>query len=680
MGSAEAPNPPTRAPSWSSGSDAHPAAMQLYREAAGTDWGAMTSSMVDSGDEQESVARAADYVGAVLRAVDELPVFFTQRRSRSWFGRLTMPGNRQLTQMFVRRQLTVTLGRLKSETGLNETAATGQSRVAGQLNVLVEAAGAKSSTVVPVLVVLGVIALMVSLLSIGAPSLQGEADLLGSFPRVVTLDGAAVADSATAFDKNPSVFSPADLTGVIRALLLGSIVAWGLFSVLAGSAHAAASILDDPWRYAPSAPFKPAVRRGPVPTQRAAFGTRPRRIHTPVGADLVRDAALYTILAAAYLLALAVMYAKDGDSPLFDYWRVSAASAFWLSVLVVFPLGILGTYLVIRHRRAGNGSALAPPKGWRVGLGTLLAAATCFFLVGGSTFFLNARLTASADLAVQRNWNFAEDGNVVANDGSLEVGEDEFREDLYFTVGGLDSFKKVRGVQTQSISYYDAVVEVPDGLIYSDLLVTELDSAEEFLGADLDDETLGQLRSTSKSADSDEDSAPIVWISNGLATSLDPAQGDEIVLLIDADEEQRLTARASRVFVTPGSDDPVIVLDVADFPDELLIDEILLRSTDGPLRDDSESMGAIKDVVAQIGDGENVINAEILDLRSEFAKSTKLGVIYLVLFPLLAFAAIVAAFGRPWKWSGVVNKPAAPATAPGAATAAGAHTDGQAEP
>ena len=656
----------------------------------------MTDEEIGRARDDKSVARAADYVVAVLEAVDGLPVVFSQRRSRSWFGRITMPGNRQLTQMFVRRQLAETVSRLKSETGLSETATDGQSQGANRLNVLVDAAGAKSSSLFPIIVVLGAIGLMVSLLSIGLPSLRQEADLLGSFPRVVTLDGKSVADSATAFDDNASVFSPQDLEGVVNSLLLGAIVVWGLFSVLAGSAHAAAAILDDPWRYDRRAPFEPAVRRGPVPTQRKAFGDRPRRIHTPIGADLIRDAAFYSVLATAYLRTLIDWVVEDGDNILVDYWRVGAAAAIWLSVVVAFPLVILGTYLVLRHRRASDGSALPPPRGWRVALGTLLAAATCFVFVGGSTFLLDSRLTASADLLVTRNYWFDTDGSITAvvEESEENLGVDYAGDDLYFTTDVLDDFATIPDVRTQSISYYFADVGQSEGCIEANLLVTELDTASEFLGADVDEAALRQLRSSTKDR---ADDLPNVWISNGLATSLDPAAGDVISFQILGGRSVR--ARAATVFVTPGSTDPVIVLDVDDFlepgqqdePDPcelidepesvqidepasvqadepesiLLIDEILIRAAGGPLRDDSTQKEKIDDEVENLSK-EPGIDVAVIDLRQELAKSTGIGILYLILFPVLAVAAVVVAFGRPRTWGGVVTGLAAPAIPPDA--------------
>jgi hypothetical protein len=648
----------------------------------------MTDTGPEREPEHESVALAANYVAAVLEAVDDLPVVFLQRRSRSWFGRITMPGNRQLTQMFVRRQLAQTVGRLKSETGLSETAVNGRSQGADRLNVLVEAAGAKSSAVVPIILVLGAIGLMVSLLSIGLPSLQQEADLLGSFPRIVTLDGASVADSATAFDDNASIFSPQDLVGVVTSLLLGAVVVWGLFSVLAGSAHAATAILDDPWRYDRDAPFQPSVRRGPVPTQRATFGSRPRRIHTPIGADLIRDAAFYTVLASAYLRTLVGVVVEEGDRALGDYWRVGAASAIWLSVVVVFPLLILGAYLVIRHRRASDGLALPPPRGWRVALGTLLAAATCFVFVGGTTFLFDVRLTTSADLLITRDYWLDAGGSVIAvRDGNDEdLGANYFEDDLYLTNDVLDCFRKIQDLRTQSISYYLADVYQSEGLIEADLLVTELDTASEFLGADINNDALRQLKSSSTNRD---DELPDIWISNGLAAILDPAQGDKVEFEIF--EGQPLTARASTVFVTPGSTDPVIVLDVKDFPateESLLIDEILIRASDGPLRNDSGVMRTVDETliwangsslpddcpaVKEIDDLEkkidvNEIDVTKIDLRQELAPSRGVGVLYLILVPVLAIAAVVVAFGRPWKWGGTVTGLAAPAIPPDAVT------------
>jgi hypothetical protein len=584
-------------------------------------------------DDASDGRRSANYVAAVMTAVDALPVVFGQRRTHRWFSWLTMPGNRQLTQLFVRRQLTVTLSRLKSETGLNEMAADGQSTSAARLNVLVEAVGAKSSNVLPVAIVLGTIGLMVSLLSIVQPNFQQEADLLGSLPRVVALDGAAVADSATAFDGNPSVFSPADLEGVAHALGLAALVVFGLFSVLAGSAHAAVAILDDPWRYDRRKPFLPAVRRGPVPTQRFVFGVRPRRIHTPVAADLIRNGALYTVLAVFFLLPQIKDFAA-GKSELIEYWRVGTAELVWSTVLLAFPAALLIAYLVIRHRRSSDGRAVSPPKGWRIAVGTAFAVLTGLGVVGASTWALGARLTPGADLSI-------------------------FQDD-FMMVGDVERFADISGLRVQSLSWYPVDVVAPDGVVSANLLVTELESAADFLSADLDDEALGRLRDSAGRPDTSQE-RPDVWISDVLASRLDPAQGDRIDFALFG--EETVQARTTTVFITPSTDTPIIVLDVADFPlDELLIDEIFLRATDGPLRDDSEAM---KQIDLVIDDLDGVFKD---DLRREFAFDDETGMTYVILLPVLAFAAVAVAFGRPWRWRRNQDEHqslAAPATPPG---------------
>lgn len=561
--------------------------------------------------------RSANYVAAVMSAVDALPVVFGQRRTHRWFSWLPMPGNRQLTQLFVRRQLTVTLSRLKSETGLNEMAADGQSASAARLNVLVEAVGAKSSNVLPVVIVLGTIGLMVSLLSIVLPGLQQEADLLGSLPRVVALDGAAVAASATAFDGNPSVFSPVDLEGVANALGLAALVVFGLFSVLAGSAHAAVAILDDPWRYDRRKPFLPAVRRGPVPTQRFVFGVRPRRIHTPVAADLIRNGALYMVLAVFVLLPRIGDFAA-GKSELIEYWRVGAAELVWLTVLLAFPAALLIVYLVIRHQRSSDGRAVPPPKGWRIAVGTAFAFATGLSVVGASTWVFDARLTAGADLSIYR--------------------------DGYMMVDDVQRFADISGLQVQSLSWYPVDVAASDGLVSADLLVTELKSAADFLSADRDDEALGRLKDSAGRPDASQERSD-VWISDGLASRLDPAQGDQVDFALFG--EETVQARTTTVFITLSTDNPIIVLDVANFPHDvydLEIDEIFLRATDGPLRDDSEAMNQINLAVDDL-DGWHKV-----DLRREFAFDDSAGTAYVILLPVSAFAAVAVAFGRPWRW------------------------------
>ena len=631
----------------------------------GRAWGgAMSGTESELGvDEVDQVAvakRAADYVGAVMEAVDSLPVVFAQRRTHRRVSRFTMPGNRQLTQLFVRRQLTVTLSRLKSATGLTETAASGQSANAGRLGVLVDAAGAKGSAVVPVVIVLGTIGVMVSLLSIVLPNLRQEADLLGSLPRVVALDGAAVASSATAFDENPAVFSPADLEGVVTALGLAALVVFGLFAVLAGSAHAAAAILDDPWRYDRTKAFRPSIRRGPVPTQQAAFGIRPQRIHTPVAADLIRNGALYLVLITWVLLPNIQDFA-DEESEFVAYFRVGAAQLVWAAVLVLFPGALLVAYLVVRHRRSSAGCAAPPPKEWRVGMAALMALLTGLSFVAAVTGMAGARLTAGPDLSVLPGFSSLSDEEIDSllsepfdslTDEEYDALTDEeydallnetFVEQVYMSAEDRERFDDIDDLTVQSFSWYGADVASSDGAVTVEVLVTEQLTAPVFLGADIDAEEIDRLRgSAAKSRESE--SRPTVWISTGLAATLDPAQGDLIDLTFF--EGPTVEARASTVFDTPGTDDPVVVLDVADFPEgagPLLIDEFFLRATDGPLRNGGAAMTQIDRIVDDM-------NGVKEDLRVEFAYDRTQALIWALLVPFAGLATIVIAFGRPRKW------------------------------
>jgi hypothetical protein len=500
--------------------------------------------------------------------------------------------------------------------------------------VLVNAVGSKTPTVIPLAIVLGTIGVMVSLLSIVQPDYQQEAALLGAVPRLVALDGAAVAGSATAFDGNPSVFSPADQKGVFNALGLAAIVVWGLFAVLAGSTHAAAAILDDPWRYDRKAPFRPSVRRGPVPTQRGVFGAQPRRIHTPVAADLIRNAALYVLVVLGLVWSLIRDYAAE-ETGLIEYWRVGAAEVAWTVVLMVFPIALAGSYLVVRHRRASDGRARPPPRGWRVALGTLFALAAAACMMGAATWASGARLTPGADLDIYSSAYYLE-------------GTD------------LARFHDVPDSKVQSLSYYEVDVASSDGLITADLVVTEMPTAADFLSANVADELGGSARVRSQKPSGGSDELPEVWVSEALAERLDPATGDEVVAT-DADGLM-FTARASAVFSTPGVEAPIVVLDVPDFPggvDSLLIDEILVQATDGALRDGSDTMAGVEDLVEEL-------DLEMIDLRREIVRSNEEGPWFAVLFLVCASAAVLIAFGRPSRWAG----PDAP-LAPGATRAAG---------
>ncbi len=598
----------------------------------------METVLDGSADPMSASKRAADYVGAALQAVDELPVVFVQRRSRSWLGWITMPGSRHLTQLFVRRQLTVTLARLRSETALEETAKAGSSEEAGRLNALIDAVGPKSSAVVPVVIVLGTIGLVVSLLSILVPAFQQEARLLGSFPRLITLDGAAVAESATAFDEIPSAFSPIDLLGVLTALLLGAAVTWALFSVLAGSSHAASAILDDPWRYDRRAPFRRSVQRGPVPTQRKAFGVRPRRIHTPVAADLFRNAALYFIVIYFSLLLGALLNYAETDEQWIEYQRVGSAYMASLFVVALFPAGVLAAYLIIRHRHASDGTAQPPPRAWRAALGAAFAVFAGVMLIGAVTWTFGTRLTEGADLSV---WS----------------------EDVYLDAGTVDRFDEIDNVEAQSLSLYPVAIVVPDGFVDADLLVTELATADDFIRIEIDDDAESRLSVVKAPLGAAAGETPEAWISAGLAARLDPTQGNTVSFPIGDDgDDDSFVARTSTVFTTPDPDATVIVIDRAAFPfgsDELLVDEVFLRAANGPLRDDSASMDAIDAVLNEYpSPAKN-------DLRQDVVLDDAGGVSFIVLTPLFVFAALAVAFGRPWRWGRAPAELADPALPPG---------------
>jgi hypothetical protein len=215
----------------------------------------------------EEIQRTAVYVDEVMDAVDALPAVFLQRRTTSLLGRVAMPGIGPVTRLFVNRQLGTNLRRMESEIELEALSSGRPNEHRGELAALANAVGAKSSAVIPILVVLGTIGITVSLLSVGVPALQDEADLLGALPKIISLDGSALAEHASAFDLNSDAFSPRDLQGLFNAALLAGSVLFALFAVLAGSAHAASAILLAPRGYSTETAFLDAVREGPADKQ-----------------------------------------------------------------------------------------------------------------------------------------------------------------------------------------------------------------------------------------------------------------------------------------------------------------------------------------------------------------------------------------------------------------------------
>jgi hypothetical protein len=267
------------------------------------------------------------------------------------------------------------------------------------LSALADAVGAKSSAVIPILVVLGTIGISVSLLSIGVPALQDEADLLGALPKVVSLDGSALAEHASAFDLNSDAFSPRDLQGLFNAALLAGSVLFALFAVLAGSAHAASTILCAPGVYHSRQPFLGAVRTGPRATQRGVFGRYPRKLYLPLSMDLLRDAAFWTVVLLAIGANRIREFSDARGAYLLDLERVGGVEVLWRFVALLFPATIFGLWLFQRHHRATNGTS-EPREVWRVIIGAGLALVAGGALMWAILLAGGVRLTMGPDLRI----------------------------------------------------------------------------------------------------------------------------------------------------------------------------------------------------------------------------------------------------------------------------------------
>lgn len=578
--------------------------------------------------EPEMVRRTATYVDAVLTAVDGLPTVFLQRRTASWFGRLTMPGNRQLTRMFVNRQLGTNLRRVEAEIGLEALASGTDESTSDEIGKLARTVGVRSSKLIPIAIILGTVGLAVSLLSIAVPRLQEEATLLGAIPRVVSLDGARVAEHATAFDENAEAFSPADLEGVFTAALLAGSVLFILFAVLAGSGHAAAAILRDPRGHSTSMPFLGAVRNGPLTTQRRVFGRHPKKLYTPVSIDLIRDAALYSVLLLSFVSRRLDGFAAENRHFL-KVERVGGIEMMWAFSLLLFPGALLTAYLVLRHRRWTESDGREPPSWWRAAIGALLALLAGGALLWSVLLASGARITQGPDLALRHPTEF-------------------------MTVEDLELVQSIDGVSTQTLSYYYESVETGSGPVAVTLLVTELDLIDSLVSIDESELEVARLRDEEVARLRDDEFLPQVYVSDGLRERLDPATGDVVSVedVDDIDDDEPLPLGIATVTFPYDSEELVAIIDVENFLEiyePLLIDDILVQSADGPLRTGS---AAYDDVYAVADE----LDLEVFDLRRERVTDRAWMVPAALLFLVSGYGSLHIAFGAPWRWRRVSDQ------------------------
>jgi hypothetical protein len=291
------------------------------------------------------------------------------------------------------------------------------------------------------------------------PALREEADLLGSMPKVVVnLDGATVAENATAFDENLDAFSPRDFQGVFNAILLGVLVVFVLFAVLAGSGHAASAILRDPNDYDRRAPFRDAVREGPTQTQRWVFGRHPSKLFLPVTMDVIRNAALYSAILMAIATRRIQGFAAESLTFL-EIERVGGPELAGVFAILAFPATLLLVHLarVLRHR--AEGETPSPVGLGRMTLGATLALASGWCLVVAFALAIDVRLTRGPDL-----WVYSADG--------------------FMSVSQLDEFAEAGDVAVQSLAWYPIDVATTAGPVASTLVVTELDTVQSLVDVD----------------------------------------------------------------------------------------------------------------------------------------------------------------------------------------------------
>jgi hypothetical protein len=565
-----------------------------------------------------TVQRTARYVDDVLTAVDGLPPVFLQRRTGSPLGWITMPGNRQLVRLFVSRQLGTNLRRMEAEVSLEALRSSTTDERSKQLGSLANTVGVKTSKIVPIAIVLATIGLAVSLLSIAVPALQDEADLLGSMPKVViNLDGATVAANATAFDGNGDAFSPRDFQGVFNAVLLASCVVFALFSVLAGSSHAASSILRDPDRYHRRREFLRAVRHGPLRTQRFVFGKHPSNLYLPVTMDIIRDAAFYAAVLLVIVIEVISGFAAEPLSFL-EIERVGGLELAGAFTMLLFPAAVLVTYLGLRHRRRTEGEQANPPAAWRVTIGAALALICGLATVVAVSLVFDVRLTYGPDL-----WIYADDGFM-----SLDV---------------RDEFAGVDGATTQSLAWYPVDVATGAGPVAATLVVTELDTVRSLVDVDETEFAAADLRNDEELVVGDGEVVPQVWVSDALRERLDQSSGD--LLELQFDDGNLPLGVATVTFDAAATDELVVLVDVEERPpelDDLLIDDIMVRGTGGPLRDGSATADELLAIAARH-------DLEVIDLRREPATDRSEVWLWAVVAVVTGLLAVQVAFRSSWR-------------------------------
>ncbi|MDX2380804.1 MAG: hypothetical protein QNM02_13715 [Acidimicrobiia bacterium] len=570
------------------------------------------------------IQRSAVYVDQVMNQVDALPSVFLQCRTDSPLGRVTMPGIGPITRLFVNRQLGTNLRRMESEIELDALSAGRANEHRGKFAALAGAVGAKSSAVVPILVILGTIGITVSFLSIGVPALQDEADLLGALPKVVSLDGSAIADHASAFDLNPDAFSPRDLQGLFNAALLAGSVLFVLFAVLAGSAHAASAILCAPGAYHTKTPFLDAVRNGPRNAQRAVFGSYPRRLYLPVSMDLVRDGAFWTVVLLAIGANRVREFSETTAGYPVDLVRVGGLEVLWRFMALLFPAVLLAVWLVQRHRRATHGTD-TPREMWRVGVGAGLA------LVAGGALM----------------WSV-----LLAGDIRVTLGPDLWihHPEYYLDVDELEEIRSIENVDVQSFSLYGIDLEGENGPIAATLIATELDTIDEFVDVDESELAFAGRRRDERDLRESEPERE-VWVSNALREHLNQAPGDEIVLLDG--EDSFVLGNATIAFGSLDSDALLLLVDLDELRswdydtaevvfDEVLIDDFMVRASEGPLRDDSSEKRALEELSEEKG-------YDVLSLRREPVVDSTFLVPLVLVYVVLGMASIWIAFGPVWR-------------------------------
>jgi hypothetical protein len=175
------------------------------------------------------------------------------------------------------------------------------------------------------------------------------------------------------------------------------------------------------------------------------------------------------------------------------------------------------------------------------------------------------------------------------------------------------------------------------------LVVTELDTVRSLVDVDETEFAAADLRNDEELVVGDGEVVPQVWVSDALRERLDQSSGD--LLELQFDDGNLPLGVATVTFDAAATDELVVLVDVEERPpelDDLLIDDIMVRGTGGPLRDGSATADELLAIAARH-------DLEVIDLRREPATDRSEVWLWAVVAVVTGLLAVQVAFRSSWR-------------------------------